>query len=197
MRPVVGERGFVVVLVAGGDGDDILAGCRVGGAGGVVVPRRGDDDHATVEGVVDGILQGGRAVVAAQAQVDHPRPVVGGVGDAADDVGVRACARGVQGLHGHHLGVVGDAGYSYTVVGEGGDGAGDVGAVAVVVCGVAVVAHEVVPGDQLAGQVGVGGVSAGVHDGDDHAAACGQVPGLGELHLGQVPLLAEQGVVGG
>src|SRR5690606_9713359 len=111
-----------------------------------------------------------------------------------------------------------DAGDAEVVVGEGGDGAGDVRAVPAAVVFVVPVAFvvrirvvpvavtrvggigdEVVARDELALEVGVVHLSR-VEHGDDDAGAVGGVPGFGGIDAHAValvvPLLREQRIIG-
>ena len=77
----------------------------------------------------------------------------------------------------------GDADHAGAVLGRG-DGARDVGAVAVPVLRVGVVVDEVVAGQTLGDQIGVPEVDAGVGDGDRQPGAARVGPGLGGVDVG-------------
>jgi len=129
--------------------------------------------------------------------------VVRGPGDAIDYGGDRAGAHIVTNLYGHDGGTIGYASHAQAVVGGLGNGAGHVGAVAVVIVGVAVAVHEVIAGcERRAGQVGsfreasvvlVG--HAGVDYRHHHPRPVGDIPGLLHLDLGHVPLVRVVGVI--
>src|SRR5690606_6981968 len=78
---VVGEGGFVVVAVGGGNGDGIVVVGRVGGKGCAAVAGSSHHDGSAVPGVVDRIPQGRGSDGSAQAEADHVGAVVGGVDD--------------------------------------------------------------------------------------------------------------------
>ena len=80
------------------------------------------------------------------------------------------------------------------VAGQRVDDAGDVGAVAVAVLRRVVVVDEVVPGQQLAGEVRVVGLDAGVDHGDDGAGAGAHRMGGVRVDHVQPPLVRPQGV---
>src|SRR4051812_16955523 len=120
----------------GGHGDHVRTGGRIldGVAGEARVPRGGGHDHALdVVGVGDG--GGHRRVVVgrAQRQVDDAGTVVGGPQDSPGDVGRPARTVGAEPLDGQDSCPGGEAGHAHVVVGDGGDDARHVGAVAVVV----------------------------------------------------------------
>ena len=167
--------------------------------------------------VVDGVAEGApeRALegAAAEREVDDVGAVVGGPADAGRHVSGgarrRAAAVAVAGVREHpdhdELGVGGHAGHPAVVVGGGGRDAGHVGAVAVVVLGraaaapgVAVGADAAGRGDDLAGEVLVAEVDAGVDDGDGDPVAAAGGPGLGSADVLEAPLeaLGEDRVVG-
>ena len=79
------------------------------------------------------------AAIAAEGHVDHVRALLHGVVDAFGDVGRGQHAGVLRGLDRHDLHVVGHAHAADAVAGLGRDDAGHVGAVAVVVLGIAVV----------------------------------------------------------
>ena len=146
---------------------------KVGGAD-AVVAGRGDDDDVIGPCVVDGGLEGGGVAAGREAHSDDVGAVVDGPDDAFDDVAVLAEAVGVEHGDWHDLDAgVADAGDAGAVVGRGGDDAGHGGAVTV---GVAVAGRAVEDrgaGDEVRVEVGMGGVDAGVEDGDDRGAGGG------------------------
>src|SRR6185295_4160273 len=148
LAPVRVERGGLVEL-RGGDGDGVRIGGRVADLAAAVVAGGADHDHALVVGVLDRLGEHRRGHRPAERHVDDLGAVVGGPADAVGDARDRARAARREHLDGHDLGVEGDAGHADAVVGRLGDGAGDVGAVAVVVGGVRTVGNEVPAGDDL------------------------------------------------
>jgi len=97
--------------------------------------------------------------------------VVGGPVDAGRDLVGVAVAAVVEHAHGEDLGTGRDRLDPDAVTGQRVDDAGDVGAVAVAVLRRVVVVDEVVPRQQLAREVRVVGLDAGVDDRDDRAGA--------------------------
>src|SRR5690606_18059937 len=167
----VGERADAVVLVGGADADHPLVGGRVEDrvAELLLVARGGDDRDAAGPGVGHRLPLRLAVVGPAEGQVDDPGTGVGGVVDALGDVGVPAVALVVQRLDRQDPDRLVVAGDLDAVVRTGGDDAGDVGAVAVVVHPAAVGRHEVVEARyDAAHQVGDRGLHAGVDDRDEH-----------------------------
>ncbi|GAA3082678.1 hypothetical protein GCM10020254_28850 [Streptomyces goshikiensis] len=172
-----GEVGEGVGVVDGADGEGGVGAARgVDGAGSAAAAVAGGDgeEHALVgaefaDGRFERVDLGG--VGAAEAEVDD----VGALGDgpfhAGEDAGVVAGAVVVEDLAVQEFRAGRDALERAGRAGArtGGDG-GDVRAVAEVVPGVRG-GGEVLFGDDLAGEVGVGGVDAGVEDGDLDACA--------------------------
>ncbi len=197
MTPRVGGRvGDVVALVA-------------------AVARGGDDDHALLQGVLHRLVLarlGVRGVgVVAEGEVDDVGAVVGGPADAVGE-GVAAGgaglgAGGVAVLQDHpdgqDLRLGGDAQDAVGAAGSvavPGDDAGHGGAVPApgAVAGLGAEADHVLGGQDVAGEVRVVGLDAGVQDGDGDAAALRGLPGLVQVEGGQGPLLGADAVgVGG
>src|SRR5207245_8325634 len=121
-----------------------------------------------------------------------------GIVQRRDGRGKLARAAGVENLEGHQLAGPTDAGHIGVVVADGGDGAGDVRAVAQVIHWIVVIIGEVpavnvvavavavvvdaIAGDfkrigpDVGGQIGVGVIDATVDDADNHVGwAGGQV----------------------
>ncbi len=121
----------------------------------------------------------------AEAHVDHIGAGFGGPLHAGDDPGVLADASVVEDFADDQVGCGCDAGVVAVGGGAGaGDDRGDVGAVPLWVGGVLVgdEAHHVL---DLIHEVGVGGVDAGVEDGDGGAVAVvAGLPRLGGADLG-------------
>ncbi len=217
-RAVVGEGGQAVAFIGGGDRQDVrqIVARRVVGHVVVIdrfVARGRDEQHALVAARPDGVVERlavrpASPTVVGHADVDpilgsHHRRVIEGLDRGAGE----AVSFGVEELQGHDRGVPVDAGDSVTVVAHGGDRAGDVRPVAVVVHGIAVAVDEVVPvdvvdqpvavvvdavrrhfagvGPGVGGQIGVGVVDARVdHGHDDAGAARGDVPRFGRVDVG-------------
>ena len=120
------------------DGDGLGdAGRGVAGAGGLVA-RRDREGHAGGDGVPDGRVERGRWRRRRGSCWRRPGPrVPGDPVDARDDLRGGAGALVVEDADGDDLGLLGDA------VGGAGDGARDVGAVAVAVAGGVVVVDGV------------------------------------------------------
>jgi hypothetical protein len=126
----------------------------------------------------------------------NPGAVIRGIADGADNVEIRAISLGVEHLEGHHFGPPGHAGDADAVVAHGGQDAGDMGAVAVIILRVIVLIDEVIAGQEVAGQVRVPRVHAGIHQGNDHGIALGLLPGGGHADLPHVPLPPPGRVIG-
>ncbi len=130
--------------------------------------------HPCQGGIVDGNGHGVvRAAGAADAGIHHIHPVDHALFDAAHDPGGIAVAFGMQHLIAHQAGV-----RSHSLqLSVGRHDAGHMGAVPVVVHGVAIVVHEVIAAQHLEprahapAQVGVQVVDACVQDGHHHAAS--------------------------
>ncbi len=94
--------------------------------------------------------------------------MVDGPDDALDDVAVLAESIGVEDGHGHDAHAIEpDAGNAGAVVGGRGDDSGHRGAVAVRVVGRVGARDEAGATDELAGEVRVSGIDAGIEDGDN------------------------------
>ncbi|CAM5426431.1 hypothetical protein STENM36S_08808 [Streptomyces tendae] len=208
-----GEGGAGAVAVDGGRGDHARVGGRVGDVVALLaaVPGRGDDDHALPEGVLDGLVLGGLRVggggVVAQGEVDDVGAVVGGPADAfGQGVAAGLAGLGAGGVavlqdhaQGEDLGLRGDAHDAFGVSGAvsvTGDDPGHGGAVpgpgAVALARAE--ADQVLAGEDVAGEVGVVGLDAGVQDGDGDARALGGAPRLLGVHGVQGPLLGADAV---
>ena len=182
-----------------------------------VVAGGGDDHDAVGAGVGDRLLQVGDhagdherldAGQRAERQVDHVGAVVDRPADAGGDVLERAAFL-VEHLDGLDLRAGRDAGDADVVVGDRGGDAGDVRAVralarlargraglpvAVAARGRAAV-EERGAGHQLAAEVGMAEVDAGVDDADRRAGAGRGRPRLRRAQLLRAPLLGEERVV--
>ena len=124
-------------------------------------------------GVVDGFLLGVIIIEAAQAHADDVRPVVRGIVDALYDAEIGGIIVRAQDAHRQDLHVRRDAGAADAVILGGGNDAGAVGAVAVLVHGVVVPVDEVPALDDLALELRVGIVHAGVQHSHRHPVAAG------------------------
>src|SRR5581483_766076 len=216
-RPLgpAGRRGVAgrLVVGAGGADDDGVHVAVVRAlepeAGGVRVAGGDDRDGTVAPGVVDPFLQ---FVLAdqeveqlgriAERQVDDLGAVVDDPLDPADHVGPLAGALGPERLGHHEHGTGGDAGDALAVVGDGGGDTADVRAVALVVLGAALALGLVAAGadaagrgHDLAGEVLVGEVDAGVDDPDAHAGAGRARPRLLGADVAERPLVLEERVV--
>src|SRR5581483_4731112 len=206
---VVGD----LVVVAGGPDDErvhvpVLRAADAGAE--QVVVARGDDRHrAVLPGVLHALGElgahggGDHEHGAAEAQVDDLGAVVDDPLDAGDDVGLVG-GGALEDLGHDQPGVGGDPGDALPVVLHGGDDPGDVGAVAEVVLGRAGALQGVAVGveaarrlDDLAGEVLVAEVDAGVDDADLHAGARRLGPGGRGADGLEAPLPVELGVVAG
>src|SRR5690606_22320943 len=152
---VVGEGGFVVVAVGGGNGDGIVVVGRVGGEGCAAVAGSSHHDGSAVPGVVDRIPQGRGSDGSAQAEADHVGAVVGGVDDPAGHIVQGAGTVVIQYPDGIDGGVGSHSGDAPAVVGDRGGDSGAVGSVTVAVLGLRVVVHQVVSPDHLTRQLEV------------------------------------------
>ena len=179
------------------------------------LPAEATTTDALLQRVLDGLVLGGLGVrgggVVAEGEVDDVGAVVGGPADALGE----GVAAGVAGLgagrvavledhaDGEDLRLGGDAHHAVAVaeaVSVTGDDAGHGGAVpgpgAVAPRGPE--ADHVLAGEDVADEVGVVGLDAGVEDGDGDALALGGLPGLLGVHGVQGPLLGADAVgVGG
>ena len=180
-----------------------------------VVAGGEDGDRPMRPGVLDAGRHRGRDAAArsqverqrtavAEAQVDDLGAMVDDPHDARLHVGVGAGAVGVQRLGDDELGAGRDTGDALAVVLHGGDDAGHMGAVAVVV----------LPGARAPGRIGVGPdavgahqdlacqvfvveIDAGVDDSHADAGSGAAVPSRGGTDLGETPLLRIEWVVRG
>ena len=185
-----------------------------------VVPAvAGGDGHedAGVARGLDGLLERLAAAGARHRHVDDLRAVGDGVADGLGHRLGRAHRVGAERLEDHEPGALGDAGHADPVGAAGGEDAGDVRAVPVVVGRVAVAVDEVravdvvheavavvvdaVAGDlarvapEVVAQIRVGEVGARVDDRDDGAPARRDVPralDAEEAVVRERPLLLEQ-----
>lgn len=205
------------VAVDGGGRDHSGVRGRVGDVVALLaaVARGGDDDGALLQCVLDGGVLGGFRVggdgVVAEGEIDDVGAVVGGPADAVGECAAPAGAGFLAGrvavledhADGQDLRLGGDAEYAVVAaraVAVTGDDPGHGGAVprpgAVAPLGSE--ADEVLGGQDVALEVGVGFVHTGVEDGDRDALALGRAPGLLGVHGVQAPLLGADGVgVGG
>ena len=182
-----------------------------------VVSRRGDEDDAPAQGVFDGLLFGGVAVVellaAAERHVDDLGTVVDRIPDPARDGAAVPVQLGLQipvrvlVLQGDPDGqdprVRSDPDDPFGRTGAmavAGDDAGHRGAVPtpVLVPRLAGVAGVVGSVDHSPGQVGLLAVDPGVQHRDDDPVTLGVLPGLADVQRAERPLLAaiEVGVRG-
>ncbi len=208
-----GEGGAGSGAVDGGGGDDARIGGRVGDVVALLtaVARGGDDDHALLQGVLDGRVLGGFGVrgggVVAEGEVDDVGAVVGGPADAlGEGVAAGAAGLGAGGIavlqdhaDGEDLRLGGDTEDAVGVaraVSVAGDDAGHGGAVPGpgTVARLGSEADQVLAGEDVADQVGVVGLDAGVQDGDGDAVALRGLPGLLGVHGLQGPLLGADAV---
>ena len=207
---VVREPGQAVIVVCRGDRDDVgeVVARRIMRRGiGIdrTVAGRRDEHGACIAGRGNGVPQPRRIPAATPAVVGDIRTHLGGVLDRPDGVVGGAAAAGAQELQRHDLGGPGNAGHAGAVVAARRYGAGDMGAVIMVVVGIAVVVDEVVAviivdiavaviidavaGDlagvapHVGGEVGMRPVDAGVDDADNDAAAGGVVPRLRRIDI--------------
>ena len=207
----LGEIGEVVVVVRRGHRDDVveIVGGRIGGAGVVVVgavPGRRDEEGAGVPGGRDGVVEGLVVAPAAPAVVGDLRAHGGRILDGADRVEEGARAARAQELQRHDLGRPGDARDADAVIAVGGNGARDMGAVVVVVPGIAVVVDEIVAvivvdvavavvvdaivrdlarvHPHVLGEVRVVVIHTRIDDADDDVGAGLDIPGLGRVDVG-------------
>ncbi len=212
-----GEGGAGPGAVDGGDGDDARVGGRVGDAVTLLtaVAGGGHDDHTLLQGVLDGLVLGGFGVrggrVVAEGEVDDIGAVVGGPADAVGQgVAAGAAGLGAGGVavledhaDGEDLRLGGDAEDAVVVaraVSVAGDDPGHGGAVPGpgAVAGFGAEADQVLAGEDVADQVRVAGLDAGVQDGDGDALALRGLPNLLRVHGLQGPLLGADAVgVGG
>ena len=202
---VVGGERELVAARGVADGDDVVERVARGveardvHVGGGVAGGGDEDDAGVARGGERGELRIGKAGAAglAVAGVDDVRAVADGVVHAAGDVGDGAAAGGGENFHGHDLDFPRDAGDGEAVVADGADGAGDVGAVAVVVggaaglgtvhearaVGVAESRRRVAP--EVGGDVLMVEVHAGIDDGDDDVGRIvNEIPRGGGLDVG-------------
>ena len=189
----VAEAGEAVGRVGGGDAHD---GAVAGGERRLarrVVTGGGHEDGALRPRVVDGILEVRAEAGVAEAHHDDVGAVVGGPHDTRDDVTVlteTVCIEHGDGHHAHaRVRHAGDA-LGRHRVGSGGDDAGQPRAVAVRVGEAVPAVEDRGAGDDLAPEVGMGRVDAGVEHGDSRRAGGrdgpeGEVP----TDLRQVPLV--------
>ncbi len=208
-----GEGGAGAELVDGGRGDDARIGGRVRDAVAplAAVAGRGDHDGALLQGVLDGLVLTGFGVgglgVVAEGEVDDVGAVVGGPADAlGEGVSPGTAGLGAGGIavlqddaDGEDPGLGGDAHDTVAVVGAvsvPGDDACHRGAVpgpgAVAAAGSE--ADHVLAFEDVADEVRVVVLDAGVEDGDGDARALGGLPGLLGVHGVQGPLLGANGV---
>ena len=228
LHVIVSEAALHAPYVHAHDAHDVGQGGGVGGTGkqalvGRTVVAGSGHQHAAGVGRLQRVLHGDGGGAAAEGHVDDVRAVVVGVEDALGDLGLVEEAAGHARLDGHELHVVGQTHHADVVVG-GGDDAGHVGAVAVVVhaavasrlqihavdvvdVAVAVVV-DAVAGDLLGVdpdvvlEILVGVVHAGVDDGHYHAAVAAggdaagaqEIPALLQVAAAQVPLILAAGV---
>ncbi len=175
----------------GAYGDGLLVGGGIEDAGFVVVARGRHHGHPPPNGVLHRVAQEARWIRPPQAHIDHLSTMIGGPGDAVGHVGVGTISVLVQHLDRHDTRPKGHTGHPFGVVCGLSDGAGDVGAVAVVIVGVVIIVDEIMPLDES----GTGQVwrlskilevlisYPGIHDGHRHATAVAQIPGGGHLDL--------------
>ena len=194
---IVGVRRSGLVVANGAHGDAVRVDRRVVDRRVIIACSRNDRDSAAV-GVVHGVLQGRRGIGAPQAEIDDLGSVIGSPHDSVNDIAVGSVPIAVQHLDGHDVGVVGDACHSQAVVGGLGDSACHVGAMAVVIVGMAIVIDEVPSGNEGGcGQIwrlpvdtskiliGNTGVDHGHYD----SCPGGYIPGLLHLNQREVPLV--------
>src|SRR6185369_13029801 len=151
-----GQRVGAEAAALGGaaDADHVRPGCRLGDATlGDEVAGGGNRDDPGQVGLLQRFVDHRHLLAAGEveAHVDHVGAVSDGEADAAGDRQGVAASLTVEHPHRHQLGAVGEPGEAEGVVGLLGDRAGDVGAVAVFVERQAIVADEVIAGDELTG----------------------------------------------
>ncbi len=203
-----GEDRALLVAVHRADAQQPGRGGRLLAHRHAVVAGGGDHDDSGVERAADRRVD----LVAAhgaedrdlrpEREVDHVGAVGPRVVDAGGDVVSGAGSLVAQHPHGHHLRAGRHAGDADPVAGGGGDDPAHVRAVAVAVLRSGVVLDEVAPGSELPGEVGVVGLRARVHHGDDRAGAGGRrVGGVGldevEVELLSAPRVLREGGGGG
>ena len=192
-RAVVRERRELVAVVARRHADHVRqeVGARVGRqrvvvvahAVGSAVARRRDEQHRRERG--DRVVLGARGGGRAQAEVHDLRPALEGLPVREDHVGGLAGAGAVEHAQRQDLRrVVRDAGDTDAVATLGRDRSGHVRPVSVLVGGVVVAGHEVVAGQDVRREVGVGGVHARVDHRHDRAAGDPGVPCFGRVDVG-------------
>ena len=146
---VVGKDGQIIVARSGGDGNDVVQVVtgRVNRIDAVVLRRvagGGNEDDAGLAQVVDGVMKRLRGKArAAPTGVDDFCPFAARVIDALDRVGDEPAPRGVQKLARHDLHFPGDSHHADAVVTHAADRTTDMGAVAVVIVGVAGVGYDI------------------------------------------------------
>src|SRR5690606_7990676 len=212
--PAAGGEGRAgAVPVDGGGGDDAGVGGGVRDAVALLaaVARRGDHGDALAQRVLDGLVLAGVGVggggVVAEGEVDDVGAVVGGPADALGE----GVAPGAAGLGPGGVAVLQDDadGQDPRLGRDTHDALGAAGAVSVAVddpghggavpgpgpvAGAGAEADQVLAGEDVAGQVGVVGVDAGVEDGDGDARALRGLPRLLGAHGLQAPLAGADAV---
>ena len=153
-----------------------------------VVARGGDDQDALAPRIGDAVGQHRRRLAAAEAEIDDARTVIGRPDDACSDVDIAARASGVEHLDRQDRGLRSDAGLGQAVALDLRHGAGDMGAVPVVVRRVVAAGDHVPAREQTSGEVGSGG-HARVDDGDDDAGAARDRPRRRDADGVETPLL--------
>ena len=193
-RAKVAERGLCVVLVDGTDGADAGLVGRAGVAGVDVVVAGGDsEEEARVDGGFGGLVQGG-AGGSAERQVSDgslgAAAVLAGVGsvlsgevEAGDGLRDGSRAVSTKHLHAEELNLLGHT------VGLAANGAGDVGAVAVVVVVGAV--DKVLEHGGAALEVGVASEDTGVQDVGAHSGASRGIVDVARRKRGRVDLVRD------
>ena len=195
----VGPRRAQVARVGGAHGEHVVARGRVRGNIHAVVAGGRHDHDARVRRRVHELLEErfGRGIARAEAHVDDLDVVLGLVGahpiQPGEPVGDPAARIAGEDLDADDLGVGGETWRGDVAV--GGDDAGHIGAVAVVILGArslgrgvgrAVPGGEAVLADDVAGQVGVRRVDAGIEHRRRHT-------GAGDA-IGRVDHIRAQGV---
>ena len=206
----VGVSGQRVVPIRGGDRDNVGKVVAGGETDGRVIIQafiagRGHEEHSLILGTADGVVKGLREAAPTPGVTQDLDALAQGIVDALDRVGCGAAATANE-FQGHEFDIPGHASNSGFIVAHRADGPGHVGAVPVVVHGVAgvgygidaehvvdkavfVVVDSVVGnfagvGPHVGGEIGMVVVDAGVDYTDDNGGGAGaEAPGFGGVDV--------------
>ncbi len=160
-RAVIGKTGQGVVLVGGGDGNNVIqiviGWVEMRSAVIIVsaVTGRDDDQDAQRPGSSDRVIKSLAISCSAQAHVDDVRAVLRGVCNGSGDVrGATATIR-AEDPQRHDLDIPVNTDHPGSVVADRADRTGDMRAVVVKILGRAIAIHKIVSGHQVTGQVGM------------------------------------------